>query len=147
LSATLEAPQVAATALPRLWRGIFWVEVPITLGSVAYWLAAPDTFLEQLLGAGDHSAAHGLLYMYAGVVASLVGWLYVRFLLQPDLHLPSFRLFQEALLLGDVWIVAHVLVTLPSAGPPLQTAIAASSMAGFWGLVRAIYLYAPPRRR
>lgn len=129
-------------ALPKLWKIVFWCEIPLTLGAIAFWVMAPQAFLAQLLGENPVANSHAqpLLYNYAGVVFSLVAWLYTRFLLQKTLHIPSFCLFQEALLVGDLWIVLQVVLNMPTEAAPLQNALISAAMAGFWGSVRAVYL-------
>lgn len=128
--------------LPRIWRAIFWVEIPLTLGAVIFWLFSPDVFLAQLLGENSAANQHAkpLLYSYAGVVFSLVLWMYTRLLLQKEVHIYSFCLFQEALLVGDIWIVINTLLNLPDAPVPLHNATLAMALATFWGGVRSIYL-------
>jgi len=125
------------------WRKVFWVEVPITLAVFGYWLVAPDAYLAMSLGndAAANLHARPLLHAYAGVVFSMVAWLYARFLLAKALHLPSFRLFQQALLIGDVWIVLQAVVAPPSDPTALQSAITAAGIAGFWGVVRSVWLF------
>jgi len=121
---------------------LFWIEVPLSLGAVAYWTFAPTTFLEQAIGGSDQLKAHAVpvLRGYAGVVFSMVAWLYVRFLCERRLDVRSFCLFQEALLIGDVWIVATQATHMPVDAALRSNAWLTCALAGFWGIVRLAYL-------
>lgn len=132
-------PDVAP--LPRRWRMLFLVEVPIVAATVLYWMLSPDAFLTQTFGIADPSdGARGLLYSYAGVTATTVMWFYARLLLAPAVHVPTFRRYQEALLLGDVWIVVAWGAALVAGGTPRGPALAGIGMATLWGTIRSIYL-------
>lgn len=136
------APVESGTiALPLFWRVFFIVELPLVGGTVGYWLLAPGDYLSQTLGieAASPEVVH-LLWLYAGVVASLVFWFYLRLLASARIHLRTFRLYQEALLVGDVWIVAVGALMLRGAvGDPTMAAVQIG-MATFWGLVRVVFL-------
>jgi hypothetical protein len=127
-------------ALPRFWRRLFFVELPLTLGTVIYWLLQPLDYLHRTLGPAASEQDVPLLMLYAGVVFTLVFWFYARLLLRPTVHLPTFRLYQEALLLGDAWIVAAgAWILTKGLGPP-DTTGAAMAMASVWGVLRVIFL-------
>lgn len=128
-------------ALPRAWKTTFWLEIPIVGLTVIYWFMSPSAFLADTFGIEAASTNQVLvLYSYASVVATMVFWFYLRLLLQQKVHLPTFRLYQEALFIGDVGIVAiwfygwwfEHLATAPALG--------GLGMALFWGSVRLLFL-------
>ena len=134
--------QTVSPSLSKTWKIIFTIEIPLTFGAIAFWLLAPMQYLAQALGENAAANLHAqpLLVSYAGVVFSMVGWIYLRFLLEKQIHIRSFCLFQEALLLGDIWIVVSLLSHLPEAGPVYDNALLTIGLASFWGAVRLVYL-------
>lgn len=129
--------------LPRLWKFLLWTEVPLTLGAVAFWLIAPASYLRGLLGDDPVCNEHArpLLYAYAGVVATMVGWQYARLLSRPSIDKRGFLVFQECLLLGDVWIVGQQLFAMATGAPSSPSNVTAMALAAIWGLVRARLLW------
>ncbi len=134
----------AIAPLPRRWRILFLLELPLIFGTVGYWLLAPLDYLERALGSDPVANAHAvpLLLAHAGVVFSMVGWLYARLLLAPTVHVRSFRRVQEALLVGDLWIVVSALALAPAQYDPQvrATSATAAALALGWGIVRSVYL-------
>ncbi len=127
--------------IPRGWWRLFCVELPIVAGTLAYWLIDPDAFLTGSMGVTDPGPPERyLLTMYAGVVGSLVFWFYARLLLTRPIDLRTFRLFQEALLLGDGLIVGATLWLSGDVDVQPAMATAQMGMASFWGAVRAVFL-------
>src|SRR5690349_18867925 len=93
--------------LPRAWRIVFAIELPLVLGTVVFWTVAPRAYLADTVGIASPGAADVLLLrLYAGTVASLVFGFYAWMLSRRAVHVPTFRAFQVCLGLGDVFIVA-----------------------------------------
>ena len=102
---------------------------------------APDEFLRSVYSFDEVvPPARALLVSYSGVVATLVFWFYARLLLSPTVHMPTFRSYQEALLLGDVWIVATWGYGLATGTEATVTGVVGTGLAAFWGLVRVVFL-------
>lgn len=116
-------------------------ELPLVAGTVAFALAAPERFAREAFGIeAFEPAVHTLLLSYTSVVATAVGLFYARLLLARSVHLPTFRHYQEALLLGDVGIVAlwsWALATRAVSGPAPITGM---TLALAWGAVRVVFL-------
>lgn len=129
----------ATVPLPRIWRILFLLELPLVAATVAWWLLQPRGYLDATLGPGAGGAVP-LVYLYAGVVFTTVVYFYARVLLRPEVHLPTFRAYQEALLLGDVWIVVVGLWTLAQGVGTPEVAFASIAMATLWGTLRGVYL-------
>ncbi len=126
--------------IPRGWWRAFCVELPLVAGTLVFWIAQPDGFLTQSIGIAEPGPPERyLLQLYAGVVGTLVLWFYGRILLAPRIHLPSFRLLQEALALGDVVIVG---LGISQWGGPAEPGMLAAQigMASFWGTLRVLFL-------
>jgi hypothetical protein len=128
--------------LPRRWRRVFAIELPLTAGACLYWTVAAPAHLETLFGPGTASpAALILLAQLAAVVFSLVVWFYGRWLLgRGDIQLRPFRYLQEGFAIGDVILIAvaaHCLWT--GAGTPAPW-LAQAGMAGLWLAVRVVFL-------
>lgn len=127
--------------LPSAWRRLFQVELPLVLGTLAYWVLAPGSYLSGVLAvAAPESGVRYLLELYAGSVGSLVLYAYARLLFTQKVHLPSFRIFQEGLLVGDIAVVAVSVQMLAEAIVPSGPAAAQLVMALGWGLVRVVFL-------
>lgn len=136
----------AAPTLSRGWTRAFLVEVPICLGTAAYWLLAPGHYVAQAYGAPAADLAHtGLLRQLAFVLASLLGWTYGRWLLSGAVELRPFRYLQEGLALGDVFIIAGA--AFAASRGEMAPALAAGQMApaAFWLAVRVVFLWRPRR--
>lgn len=139
------ANPAGAAAAPREvlgsgWWRLFAVELPIVAASTLYWLLAPETFLRDAFALHAEPASALLVWQYAASVASMVLWLYGRLLFAPTLHLPTFRLYQEALLVGDVGIVAVTAIGLAQGILPTM-AFAALGMATLWGAIRGFWIW------
>jgi hypothetical protein len=127
-------------ALPRGWRLLFAVELPLVAGTLLYWLAAPDDYLETAIGVSSPGAPERLLLrLYAGTVGALVFGFYAWLLAQRRLHLPSFYAFQWALAAGDLAIIAASLGYWASAGGRAALALQIA-MAALWGALRVAFL-------
>ena len=128
--------------LPRTWRRIFAIEIPLTLGACAYWAFSPGAHLGAAFGAGVAGpAAHSLLTQLTAVVFSLVVWFYGRWLFTSGaIALRPFRYLQEGFALGDVGlIVMAVQQLLQGVGTPAVW-IAQAVMAALWLMVRIVFL-------
>lgn len=126
----------------RRWRRAFFVEVPICVGTAAYWLLAPGDYLSRAYGVAATDPGHvGALRQLAFVLASLLGWTYGRWLTSGVVELRPFRYLQEGLALGDVLIVGGALFALVRG--EMSPALAAGQMApaSFWLAVRASFLW------
>lgn len=127
--------------IPRGWWLAFLVELPLVAATVIYWVVAPDGFLTASVGISEPGPPERyLLRLYAGVVGTLVFWFYARVLLSQRIHLPTFRLLQEALLLGDVVIVGVGLAVWGDLAVEPAMLAAQVGMATFWGSVRVAFL-------
>ena len=125
--------------MTRFWRRLFSVELPLMGGTAVFALAAPDAFVKAAFGLPSaDGGVFPLLLSYVGLIVALL-WLYGRFLFAGDFHLPSFRRFQECLLVGDVVLVFGWPAGLGD-GPIPAPAIAGMAMAFVWGTIRATYL-------
>ncbi len=126
--------------LPRAWRLVFAVEIPLVAGTVVYWLVAPATYLHDAVGvAAPRPPDVLLLRLYAGSVASLALVFYTWLLAQPRVHQATFRAFQVCLGVGDAAIVAASLAYWAAASDRRLLA-AQLGMAAFWGMVRAVFV-------
>ena len=127
-------------AIPSRWRNLFRVELPLVAGTVVYFVVSPESYLADVLGiAAPDTGTVDLLLLYAGSVGSLVFWTYARLLFLPDPHLPSFRAFQEGLLIGDLEVVGVSLQMLAERGPTAALG-AQLAMATAWGVLRGVFL-------
>ncbi len=133
------APDAAPTLSLGWWR-VFALELPIVAATCAYWLFDPRGFLGSLYGLDPAPpGAVGLLYSYAASVGSMVLWLYARLLFAPTIDRLAFRRYQEALLVGDVGVVAATLA-LGQLQPLSGDGFAALGMATLWGSIRGFWL-------
>lgn len=135
--------------LPPAWPRTFAVEIPLVGGTLVYWILQPRAFLADALGLTDAGIpVLALLYFYASATASLVFWFYARLLWRPAVHWPTFRLYQEALLVGDVALVLAWIYALTQAPIPRGPGLASVGMATLWGAVRVGFLRTarPPGR-
>lgn len=128
-------------ALGLGWWRLFAVELPIVAGTVGYWLVAPEAFLRDAFGLAAQPASALFVWQYAASVASMVLWLYGRLLFARTLNLAAFWLYQEALLVGDVGVVAVMTAGLLRGLLPTGTAAAALGMALLWGTIRGVWLW------
>lgn len=137
----------ADRGIPAMWWYLFVLELPLVFGEVVYTLAAPAAFARSAFGiAALDAATHTLLLSYLSVVATAVGWFYARLLLAPRIHLPTFRRYQEALLLGDAGIVLLWSWSLSVGAISGPSPIAGLVIATFWGAVRIVFLRRVPAR-
>lgn len=128
--------------LPPAWRRLFGLEIPLVAGTVLYWLLTPEAFVADALGLLDpRPEVLVLLFSYVSVTTSMVLWLYARLLARPAVHWPTFRLYQEALLVGDVGVVLTWGWALAAAPIPRGPALASMAMATLWGCVRLAFLW------
>lgn len=134
-------PLSPRAVLGQGWWRLFAVELPIVAGTVGYWLVAPEAFLRDAFGLQAQPASVLLVWQYAASVASMVLWLYGRLLFARTLNLAAFWLYQEALLVGDVGVVAVMTAGLVRGLLPQATAGAALGMALLWGAIRGVWLW------
>lgn len=130
-----------ALELGRAWRNTFLLEVPICLGTAAYWLFGGAQFIQQTWGIAADAAHLGLLRMQAGVIVSLLVWFYGRWLLAGVRDLRGFRLFQEGLAVGDVFIVAGAAYAASRGEISAAMAWAQIVPAVIWLVVRVVFLW------
>lgn len=131
----------APEGLPSIWWKIFLLELPLIAGTVLYALFAPAMFAGTVFGIVDYTPAVGTLTAsYASVIGTMVGWFYARILLASSIHLPTFRRYQEALLLGDIGIIAIWALALANGAQQTASAYGGIAMAALWGGVRIVYL-------
>ncbi len=126
--------------LPRFWRWLFLIEIPLTAVTLAIWIVQPHVYLHDMIGiTAPQDAELFLLRLYAGSVTSLVLSFYFWLLLKPTVHLPTFRVYQICLGIGDVFVVAASLAYWSTAriqpGLILQIVLAL-----FWGSLRIVFL-------
>ena len=135
---------VSIAPLPRSWRVTFVVELPLVLGTLAFWLAAPATYLRDTVGIAAPGAAEILLLrLYAGTVGSLVFGFYAWLLAQKAVHVATFRAFQASLGLGDVAIVLASLAAWSDSERHDMLGIQIG-MATLWGIIRLVFLIRRP---
>ncbi len=126
--------------LPRFWRRLFLVELPLVLSALGLWLAAPTTYLRDTVGIAQPGPPEVLLLrLYAGTVGSLVLGFYGWLLLQRSVHLPTFRAFQVCLGVGDLAIFAAGVAHWPATDRHDLLAVQ-MGMAALWGVVRSVYV-------
>lgn len=123
------------------WRRTFAVEVPICLATAAFWLFAPGDFTALAFGVPGSPGVNLLVWQLAGVLVSILGWTYGRWLFSGQVELRPFRFLQEGLLLGDVFLVAEGFVALGLPGASPASAAAQIFLATFWGAVRVVFLW------
>jgi hypothetical protein len=134
------SPDNTIKPIPQLWRGIFSIEIPLVVFALGSWLFQPETYLRYTIGiTAPGEAEIFLLRLYAGTIASLVFGFYAWLLLQPAVHMPTFRAFQVCLAAGDVFIIAASLAFW-SANQRHDTLLLQMGMAALWGIVRVVFL-------
>ena len=124
--------------LPRPWRAIFALEIPLTVVVVVIWIATPATYLKETLDLTAGPTELLLLRLYAGIVGSLVIGFYTWLLAQKAVHMPTFRAFQVSLGAGDVAIIAASVLAWPPQ-PTHGMLFLQIGTAAFWGIVRAVF--------
>jgi len=125
---------------PNWWK-IFLLELPIVATTVIYALAASEEFASSAFSITAYTPAiNTLLASYLSVIGTMVGWFYARILLASSIHIPTFRRYQEALLLGDIGVVAIWTLALSNGAPQTASAFGGIAMATLWGCIRVIYL-------
>ncbi len=125
---------------PNWWK-IFLLELPLIAGTVLYALVASEKFARSTFGITEYMPAIGtLMASYASVIATMVGWFYARMLFAPSIHLPTFRRYQEALLLGDIGVIAIWTAALSNGAAQTASVYGGIGMATLWGCIRVIYL-------
>eukprot|EP01061_Rhynchopus_euleeides_P047873 TRINITY_DN9894_c0_g1_i2.p1 TRINITY_DN9894_c0_g1~~TRINITY_DN9894_c0_g1_i2.p1 ORF type:complete len:452 (+),score=82.71 TRINITY_DN9894_c0_g1_i2:46-1401(+) len=140
--------------LPRFWYWLFLAELPLCTVTAIMWMAKPDLFLRGVYGI-EHPTPpeRALLHLPANVTFSAYVWFYGRMLLQkeqPDAR--CMRMLQEAMLIGDCWIVMSSLYTvLNSIIVPGDWVMFGSQivLASLFGLARVVFLATvhPPSSR
>lgn len=122
-----------------VWRGVFWVEIPLMVLTVAYWLILPYHYLRTVLGMDNPGRPERfLLTLYAGVTLTLAGY-YAFILVEIPLNDLVFLVYQLVLLVGDVIIVGvsslYMFTTKFNWMLLMQT-----FMAMAWGSYRVVFL-------
>lgn len=137
-------PRGGRTGLPLRWRIVFAVEIPICLGTCLMWLLAPAAYLDGLLGGRHDAGDYLLLQQSTAVVFSMFVYFYARVLLGRHVDLRTFRHLQEAMALGDVFVLgaSWAAYAYLNARPGLLFAQAA--MAALWLGIRGLFLVRGP---
>ena len=79
--------------LPRGWKLIFGIEIPICLATCVYWFGFPSDYFAKLLGRQTFDAAdYVLLQQRAIPIFSVYVYFYGRLLLSPKVPLRLFLL-------------------------------------------------------
>jgi len=122
------------------WLIIFAVEVPIVLATGVYWTFFGEQFMTSIYGKGFEGVEKYLLQQYAAVICCYLGWFYGRWIFSSkDIRVTDFCYFQEAALLGDIYLVLSTYYNrhlFANVGVMLAQAGAAS----FWGILRVIFM-------
>jgi hypothetical protein len=144
--ATPALPPLAVPAsVPRPWRIVFSVEIPICLGTCLLWLLAPAEYLGGLLGKRPHDVADYLLLQQStAVVFSMFVYFYGRVLLGRRVDLRTFRYLQEAMALGDVIVLVATWAAHAYLAPRPDMLFAQAAMAAVWLGVRVLFLIRVP---
>lgn len=135
------SPRTHRAGLPGPWRAVFAAEIPICLGTCLLWLLAPAEYLNGLFGKRPHGVADDLLLQQStAVVLSMFVYFYARVLLSRRVDLRTFRYLQEAMALGDVFVLgatwtAHAYLTSRA-----DLVFAQTAMAALWLGIRCLFL-------
>lgn len=137
-------PRAVRSGLPVRWRIVFAVEIPICLLTCLLWLFAPGEYLDGLLARPHDTADYLLLQQSTAVVLSMFVYFYARVLFGRRVDLRTFRHLQEAMALGDVFVLgtswaAHAYLT-----PRPALLIAQTAMAAIWLSIRVLFLVRVP---
>lgn len=125
--------------ISKLWQAIFTAEILVCLGTVGFWVVAPQPFLRDLYGLESRGAYH-LLMQSANVIFCVYVYFYARILTARPFDVRAFRWLQEAMAIGDVIILATTPLLVRDLNPPTALVAAQAGMAGLWLAVRLLYL-------
>lgn len=127
-------------SLSRAWRTIFGLEILIVAATCLVWLLRPASLLEGLYGLDADAGAYLLLQQSSNVVFCAYVFLYLRMLRARPFPALPFRWLQEAMALGDVFMLAQSVAMwrLLDATPLLL--VAQAGMATLWLGIRVTYL-------
>lgn len=124
---------------------VFAVEIPICLGTCLLWLLAPGTYLGGLFGKRPHDVADYLLLQQStAVVFSMFVYFYGRVLLSRRVDLRTFRYLQQALALGDVFVLGASWAAYAYLAPRPEVLFAQVAMAALWLGIRVLFLVRVP---
>jgi hypothetical protein len=139
------SPRAVPAGVPRPWRIVFSVEIPICLGTCLLWLLAPAEYLGGFLGERPHDVADYLLLQQStAVVFSMFVYFYGRVLLSRRVDLRTFRYLQEAMALGDVIVLVESWAAHAYLAPRPDMLFAQVAMAALWLGVRVLFLIRVP---
>lgn len=134
-----EAPP--STEISPRWLGIFRLEIPLCAVTVAYWLLAPDHYLERMFGsAGVDASERYLLWQAGSAVLSMFVWFYGRVLFSRTVHLRTFRFLQEGMTIGDLGVLALSAYLAVVGRPDTGMLVSQVVLAAFWGCLRVVFL-------
>jgi hypothetical protein len=132
----------------------FWLtEMPLTLLAIIYWLAYPSGYLLKL--SDDPTILTNLQYSLLMMNAIVTFWAvvqlggtllyktrpWIRDNLHNDYLKETYLIFQWCMLTGDIFICAAVVPFISlKMNPELGTIISMGVLAGFYGIMRVIFL-------
>jgi hypothetical protein len=120
---------------------VFAVEIPICLATCLLWLLAPGVYLGGLFGRRPYDAADYLLLQQAtAVVFSMFVYFYGRVLFGRHVDLRTFRHLQEAMALGDVFVLAATGAAYAYLAPRPELLVGQAAMAALWLGIRVLFL-------
>lgn len=127
---------------------VFAIEIPICLGTCLLWLLAPEEYLGGLLGRRPHDVADYLLLQQStALVLSMFVYFYGRVLLSRRVDLRTFRYLQEAMALGDVFVLGASWAAHAYLAPRPEVLFAQAAMAALWLGIRVLFLIRVPAPR
>ena len=126
------------------WRRLFQLEIVICVATALYWILAPRSYLEALF-VDPHvdGVTRYLVLQGAGVLLCAWGYLYARLLLQREFSEASFRHLQEAMAIGDVFVLVTSFLGWRDSTLAFRTPTFAAQvvMAALWLAIRVVYLW------
>lgn len=127
-------------ALPRTWRAVFLIEIPICVATAVYWIFGGAHYVRETWALSADAGHLGLLRMQAGVLLSILVWFYGRWLIAGVRDLAAFRFFQEGLALGDVFILVGAAFAVARGEVSSKMGLAQAGPAALWLVVRVVFL-------
>ena len=134
---------IEPNGIPRFWKILFTVEIALCIATAAYWVTLPEDYALGLFGLREIDLGHRmLLQQNAAVLAFAYGWFYARLLYSRRFDLRIFRFLQEALALGDIYLIGagiylYRVSRLPASG---AMALAQAVMAAVWLGARIVFI-------
>ena len=131
----------ATPGLTPLWRGIFTLEIFICLSTVLFWVIAPGDYLEGFYGLDADAPGPYFLLQQTGIVVFCVYvYMYTRLIRSKPFNLQAFKYLQEAMAIGDVFIVYAAVASYTQLQPDTTLFATQVGMATLWGVIRVVWL-------